>query len=426
MLGKLSSGTNLPAATVIIALSLSALSASNASVVDQAQVDTAIANGAAYLVTQQAADGCWTSDGVTTGVTALAMLAIINAVPGGYAGLPPATKTVIDKGTACLLNHVITSGPAAGTIDDGPFDLSTYNTSTAIWALSEVPPTPAITSAISGGRTWILANQANFGDGRADLGGNVNNGGWYYEGGLTPSFLEHSNSSFALQALAATGGIPPATATLAQGFWTCLQRVPANAPAAPCSAGGGPFADGGFIYSHQLTKGGTETSATGSGSFAFSLTGVAASDPRIVATLAYLDESLNVNACDNLTHTVDSLGSGWTGTSTLIHYAEWANFKAHELAGVAPDLTDPSNYFSKLASCIVLEQMMDGSVPASGREDNDLSTSFGMLTLEKVTPTPPQVAKGAPTLSPVMLLILGLALATAGLGAIQTRLRKTD
>jgi hypothetical protein len=366
------------------------------------QVTTAEQAGAAYLVAQQGVGttpGCWTSSGYTTGVTALAMLAIIHSQPAGYASLSPAYKTAVDNGTSCLLAHVITT-PAAyvGTIDDGAGFLATYSTSISIWALSNVPSTGAVSSAIAGGRTWLLANQCNDGSGRADAGGNVNNGGWTYEDNTNcSSSVEHSNSSFALQGLAASpGGIPAATANLAQGFWTCLQRLGPQLP--HCSPPGGlPDNDGGFIYYHLGAKGGTETSATGSGSFALSLTGVLPSDPRIVASLAWLDQSLIFSPCSNNIHTVNSLlpptMPSWSplvsGIAYLTHYADWTNLKAHKLALVLDDVNDPSNWYYKLANCLTNEQLGDGHFPASYREDDILATSFAVLTLEQVTPVAP-------------------------------------
>lgn len=344
------------------------------------QVHNAVVLGRTYLLAQQnSTTGCW-SDSDIVGHTALAMLAIMHSEPGGYAAQSASTKAAIDKGTGCILSRVQKDGP----ITDG--DHRTYNTSIAIWALSDVPVTADVTAAITGGRTWLLANQRNSTDaaGRADAGGNQNNGGWYYEGGTAVTFVEHSNSSFALQGLEASGGIPAANADLAQGFFTCLQR---RAPL----CGDGASADGGFIYSHQLVKdGATQTSSTGSGSFALSLTGVAPTDARIVAAIAYLDASLNSSPCQNNDHTGTDLTKNWSATSTLIHYAAWANLKAHELAGIADDVNNTSNWFYKLANCLTNAQTAEGRAAgrfnASFREDDILATSFALLTLEKVTP----------------------------------------
>jgi hypothetical protein len=358
----------------------------------QDQVDSAVAAGRAWLLTQQAA-GCWSSSGVTTGVTALAMLAIIHSVPTGYAGLDPASKAAVDAGTTCLLDHVITTpGVFAGTIDDGPGFLSTYNTSIAIWALSEVPSSAAIVSAIAGGRTWLIDNQRNCADppGRADLGGNASNGGWFYENNSCGEFVEHSNSSFALQGLAASaGGIPPVTADLAQGYFTCLQRRPP-----PCGPSGFNPNDGGFIYSPGgPINGGSHTAASGSGTFALLLTGVALGDPRIVDAITFLDASLAFSRCTNNVHNnppgTDLSPGTWNLLDNDTHYTVWANFKAHELAGIPPDLNNPSNYYFKLADCLTNEQAPDGHFPsADGREDDILATSFALLTLEKVAPGP--------------------------------------
>ena len=349
--------------------------------VNQTEVNNAIDDGVAYLLSTQQANGCWSSIGVTTGVTALAMLGIINSEPGGYAALGAAEKTAVDDGTTCLLGRV----QVDGTIKDGAFDfLSTYNTSIAIWALSEVPDTGPEGAAIAGGRGWLLANQRNDGGGRCDAGGHINNGGWYYNGGTLALFVEHSNSSFAVQALAVTGGMPAATADLAEGFFTCLQN---RAPNFGLAVG----IDGGFVYSNQGTKGGSRTSHTGSGSFALSLSGVAAGDGRIVDSLAFLDEALSQNPCNNMLHNDTGAldAAHWFAQGDLVHYAQWATLKAYELAGVADDVNDSSNWFYKLANCIIHEQNADGSCPATSREDQILATSFCMLTLERVTPPPP-------------------------------------
>ncbi len=204
--------------------------------------------GQKYLLSQQDAQGCWTSSGVTAGVTALAMLAIIHSVPGAYPALPAAQKGAVDKGTGCLLSLARPDGTVRDTAGG---NLANYNTSVSVWALSAGLTSPAVTAAVTGARTWLVANQRNAADpaGRADAGGNVNNGGWYFEGGTTAAFVEHSNSSLALQGLAASGGIPAATANLGQGYFTCLQR---RLPA--CGTTIGPFDDG-FIYSQQLSKG---------------------------------------------------------------------------------------------------------------------------------------------------------------------------
>lgn len=360
------------------------------------QVRNSVVLGRTYLISQQGqgGPGCWTSQNFTTGVTALAVLALVNSEQGGYANLDATTKAAVDAGTTCLMAHFV-PGPGAneGTFQDcAGCEYQTYNTSTTIWALSDVPSTPAIASAIAAGRQWLVDNQRNAPDpaGRADTGGNVNNGGWYYFGGTTAGFVEHSNSSFALQGLEASGGIPAATADLAQGFFTCLQML--NQPQASnpaCGSGAFPLNDGGFIYSHQGNKGGTETSATGSGSFSLSATGVPSTDPRITATMAYLDASIGQNPCENYNHTQDSLSGGWVATNTLRHYAVWANFKAHDAAGIPASLSDSNNWYYKLANCLVSEQLVNGQWPDTNREDAILATAFSMLTLEKVTPEAP-------------------------------------
>jgi hypothetical protein len=357
------------------------------------QAHNAVLAGRDYLLSQQnATSGCWSTSSGVVGVTALAMLAIAHSEQGGYAALSAAIKAAIDKGTKCLTDHVQTDGTIHDCAGCGH---DTYSTSIAIWALSDVPVTATVTAAITGGRTWLLANQRNSADpaGRADQGGNENNGGWYYEGGTTATFVEHSNSSFALQGLEASGGIPAATADLAQGFFSCLQRRGAQL----CGSGGGSK-DGGFIYSHQLNKGGSQTSATGSGSFALSITGVAPGDGRITDAVAFLDASLTFSACENNNHASTDLTTGWSASSTLTHYGMWTTLKAHELAGIADDVNKDTNWFYKIANCLTNEQQKEGTakgrIPASSREDDILATSFGLLTLEKVTPEKQIVATG--------------------------------
>jgi len=363
---------------------------------NETEVNNAIDGGAAYLLTQQGVGtdpGCWTSSEVVTGVSALAMLSILNSQDGGYASLDAPTQDAIDAGTACLLDRVQTDG----TIVDFVGELSTYNTSIAIWALSSVPSTPDIASAIAGGRAWLLDNQYDANTaGVRDTAGELD-GGWYYEGGSTSGFVEHSNSSFAMQALAVTGGLPAANADLAQGFFTCLQnRLPVCANGDVATG-----IDGGFIYSHQLIKGGSRTSQTGSGVFAMRLAGVGSADGRITDGIAFLDEALNQNPCNNMLHAdseaLDDLH--WSESGDLIHYAQWAATKAYELAGVADDVNDTNNWFYKLANCLVHEQEEGGSYPASDREDAILATSFALLTLERVTPViePTPTPTSAPT-----------------------------
>ncbi len=357
------------------------------------QARNAVLAGRDYLLSQQnTTSGCWSTGNGIVGVSALAVLATVHSEQGGYAGLSAAVKAAIDKGTKCLTDHVQTDG----TIHDCSYcGHDTYSTSIAIWALSDVPVTATVTAAITGGRTWLLDNQRNSNDpaGRADQGGNQNNGGWYYEGGKAATFVEHSNSSFALQGLEASGGVPVATANLAQGYFSCLQRRGAQL----CGSGGGSK-DGGFIYSQELNKGGSQTSATGSGSFALSVTGVAPTDGRITDALAFLDASLTYNACDNNNHGSTDLSKDWSATGSLTHYGMWATLKAHELAGVVDDVNKDSNWFFKIANCLTNEQQKEGTakgrIPASGREDDILATSFGLLTLEKVTPEKQIAATG--------------------------------
>jgi hypothetical protein len=377
----------LVAALILLITTLSAIGPAAAfddAADNETEVTDAVDSGVAWLLTQQDGAGCWSSQGVTTGVTALAMLAIINSSPTGYSGLGAAEQTAVDGGTSCLLARV----QGDGTITDGT-GLSTYNTSIAIWALSEVPDNGPEGVAIAGGRTWLLASQRNDGSGRADTGGHVNNGGWYYESDTLAGFVEHSNSSFAMQALAVTGSIPNATADLAAGFWTCLQNRLA-------SCGTQTALDGGFIYSHQFTKGGSRSSQTGSGVFAMVLSGIAAGDGRVLDGLAFLDEALDQHAGRNMLHNdagniepLDNLH--WSTNTDLIHYAQWAITKAYELAGVADDVNDSNNWFYKIADYLIHEQNLDGSWPASDREDQILATSFALLTLERVTPPPPEI-----------------------------------
>ena len=334
---------------------------------------------------------CWTSQGVIVGVTALAMLAIINSEPGGYDDLGTAEKPAVDAGTDCLLSFVRPDGIIAGG------GWSTYNTSIAVWALSEVPSTPQVAAAVEGGRQWLLNNQRDDGTGRPDGGGNLFNGGWYYEGGKLAPWLEHSNSSFALQALAVSGGVPEATADLAQGFWICMQNsVPATGSECPGENTFFPQPnldavgdDGGFVYAHGMTKGGSRTSQTGSGVFALLLTGLTAGDGRVLDGLAFLDKSLEINPGKNMHH--GDLGPlddfHWNPSNDLVHYTQWTVSKAYVLAGEAGNLSDPDNWYYKLANTLVDEQdPSDGSFPATEREDQILATSFALLALEAVAP----------------------------------------
>ncbi len=349
--GLIAVAAAIAAVLVGVTSALAAFVPGNPGGVNETQVRTALDRGHAYLLTQQQPTGCWTS-GVTAGVTALTILALVNSKPGGYANLDAATQMAVNRGASCLVGFQFPSGQ----FNEPGLELWTYSTSTAIWALSSLPG-PTYDANIANGRSWLLANQCNQAPtGRADQGGYQDNGGWNYEGGCGNGFVEHSNSSFALQGLEATGGIPPAIKDLAQGFWICLQRQQPYPATGTCSNGGGPN-DGGYIYSHAFGKGGTQTSATGSGSFSLSLTGLAHSDPRVLATIQYLDASIAQNPCENFTHTTDSLAAGWFPSNTLRHYSVWANFKAHELAGIPDSLSDPTNYYYKLADCLVNENI---------------------------------------------------------------------
>jgi uncharacterized repeat protein (TIGR01451 family) len=409
-----------------------------------------------YIIPSGQYAGCWTGAGAfKIGETALAVLQIINAVPGGYgngtntglsaSGIPTTWKHAVDAGVACILRNVqcspaehsatlcpdssgtslcgsanpncsdpaIMSISDAGTISDTLGYYPTYSTSTAIYALSQLPPSTAVNGAIYLGRSWLLANQeVDSPVGRADAGGNPFNGGWWYYGLSSPAedYDEHSNSSFAVQGLVATGGLGT-DQNLAQGFWLCMQRTSVHCGTASYTA-----ADGGFVYSQKpLGKNYivTETSATGSGTFSLMETqAVSPSSSQVLAGIAYLDNSYGSSGtgavgtinndslgCNyNPYHSGASLTSGWIPTTVLPHYTDWAGVKAHVLAGTGLGVATPTetptsvaaDYYGYVASCLVNSQLSNGSWNPgsnSSREDAVLSTVFSLLTLEKAVAT---------------------------------------
>jgi hypothetical protein len=386
--------------TIVTAL-LSGATATRAQVgsYTPADVNAAVAKGVGYIDSTQNADGSFGS-GFPPAETAFAIIAYGVLDEGDFHNLTPAMQTHLHNAVSYLLSQ-----QAA----DGSFGCfyCTYTTGLALAALSlSSGVDPGIPAAISSGRTYLISiqnappavtgNPASPNCSSADQpppgsGSDTYCGGWNYDAGFGRS--DESNTGFALTGLFLTGGVPAATASINVGWQRHVQELQATNYFAARNDGGGDYEPG-------ISFGGFSSNANNTGSLLFGLgyDGVGVSDPMVQAGLIFATDVLDEYELMKATvrSAIYHFGMNEDGTCTIgdpacdwavtgdggYHYSLWSLTKGFGQY-IAPNLSDPSNWYAKVVDLLLTEQNADGSWPVDGRDDfsSIVATSFAVDAL---------------------------------------------
>jgi hypothetical protein len=363
----------------------------------QAEVDAAVADGVAYLRTQQNPDG---SFGVSYpgAETSFAIASFSVLANGQFSNLSAADQTRVKNAVDWLIaqQELDTTGSFGNP--------ATYTTGLALTALSSVEgASPDIPGAIARGRNFLISEQqappsvtgnpaspdCSSVDGAGE--GQQYCGGWTYEANFGTA--DESNTGFALTGLHLSGGVPAAAAAVNAGFQRHIQQLSTN-PFAFRNDGGGGYVPG---------DGTSNSNDTGSLIFGLAYDNVPASDPAVAAAIAFgtdvLDELLLM--ADTQRTMVYHTGMERDGTCEIgsvdctwfsgfgegsFHYSLFGLSKgigSYQLA----DLSDPDNFYAKVVDLLLMDQLDDGSWPADGRDDGFsaiVATGFSILALGKV------------------------------------------
>jgi SdrD B-like domain/Prenyltransferase and squalene oxidase repeat len=395
----------------------------------QPDVNAAIEHGVSFLVGQQNPDGSiGTSFPVAETATAITSFGVQDQ--GHFGKLPADQQAALQK----AVNWLLTQQTPAGDFgqDDGGF-LQTYDTGLALLALSfssDVPTTPAggVATAIANARSFLIGDQETQGGtgpgetcqttgaNGSGFGGQQWCGGWDYESKAKFGEFrsDESNTGFAVTGLAATGGLPPATAALNAGWQRNVQEFSGNTFGSSSLRN-----DGGAGYEPGLDFGdfSSNTNDSGTNLFSFGFDGVPASDPAVQASLKFDGDALNafelqkeallaksgtnpLDAMHMVFHTgsiedgactPDSLGCDWSaaGGEGGFHYSMFSITKGFSQY-VPASLGDPSNYYAKVVDLLLEQQHSEGesagSWPVDTRDDPTpvMATGFAILALGRV------------------------------------------
>jgi hypothetical protein len=414
-----------------------------------AQVNTAVADGVDFLDFSQNANGSFGSaPNGDVPETAAAIISYGVLDKSDIANLPTSVvdpapphsthnfKTDLTNAVTWLLGQQDTTDPISSGNKGGSWafsgGLNTYSTGLALAALSfssTVPTTPAsaVATAITNGRAY-LANEFQGPPNTTctTAGADPTSsycGGWNYEAEFGRS--DESNSGFAMTGLALTGGVPAAIKPLNIG-WN--NNVQADTTSNPTYAGSKNDGGAGYQPACASSCGDFTSNANDSGTMAFSFAddGLTTADPRVQAALQFDTDVMDTyekaahssvsaqhimvfhtgatedGSCDPSAAGCDwSLGSGEGG----YHYSMFALSKG--LGGfIAPNLSDGTNWYSKLADLLVDQQNTNTTSAAFGSWPDDLRDDFSplfatglavfALGLVGVPPTPTPTPSGIP------------------------------
>ena len=334
----------------------------------QTAITTAIERGAAYLLSQQAADGHW-SDAQMPALTALPVWALCGSGDGRTA-FGHTTQTTISKGVAFVLSTQREDGgfyvPKPGRGGSG---LGNYNTSVCLSSLfvSGQAPTPALLKA----RAYIASSQLTGDDTLA--------GGFGYDKASRRRYADLSNTAYALDALHRTAALEELRT---DGRKVDVDWDKALAFVEHLMKTEGPDA-GGAAYNDRTPQGGTVTNASGQvslrayGSMTYAAVlsmchaNLDRGDPRVKQALAYCERHWSVD---------ENPGMGNQG----LYYFYDIMARALAASGVAE--VGGHDWRAELAAKLLSLQRADGSwANANNRfweADPVLCTSFALLVLE--------------------------------------------
>ena len=435
----------LVACCVLAGIAIAAPSASAApGGYSQADVDNSIRHGVDWLSGQQHktdasdshAEGSWDSDfGFPAAETGLAVISYgvlanghldFSDVPGASGADRARWRSDLEGGVDYLLKAQAADGSWGG-------GYSTYSTGIVLLALSYVgdlqSPSRDVAGAIASGRRFLIMTQnappSVTGNNGTDpnipgptpecssepSGAGANYcGGWNY----SPSYQrsDESNTGFGLTGLAATGGVPAATAQVNAGWQRNVQMLASNPFNTSSPRPDGVANDGGGSYEPGITTSDFASNANDTGSliFGFAYDKVPAGDPGASAAIAFgkdvLDEyehEKNIAGAPRtmIYHTkanrepacdIGGDGCGWQFARGEggYHYSMFALSKG--LGQYVPgNLSDPSNFYAQVVDLLLSQQNGDdtsdnGSWPDDPRDDGSPigATAFALMSLGRV------------------------------------------
>ena len=331
-------------------------------------IESAITNGAAFLVGCQASDGHW-SDPQMPALTALPLWAL-----SGCAKMDGVRERLADGALKRAADYVLkTQRPDGGFYVPKPgrggSGLGNYNTSVCLSALFDSGLAPK--SALLAARTYIAASQLTGDDTMA--------GGFGYDRISRRRYADLSNTSYAMSAMAKTASLEEFRTGGARADidWDRALRFVENLMERE-----GPDA-GGAAYNERTPQAGTSTNAQGrvhlraygSMTYAAVLSMCSAKldrgDPRVRQSLAYLAKNWTVD---------ENPGMGSQG----LYY--FYDIMARALSAARVDEVGGHSWKKELSAKLISLQKPDGSWSNDNNRfweaDPVLCTSFAMIVLE--------------------------------------------
>lgn len=385
----------------------------------QAQVNTSIENGVAYIDTQQNADGSFGSDDpAETGIALAAYGVLAN---GNFSSLPASYQTHVQN----AINYLLTSQDTTHTGAPDYFGswqsfgtYQTYSTGLALLGLSPFTSVnPGVATAIADGRAFLTG---------PDFQGATNTscdssdgsstayfcGGWNYE--IDYGRSDESNTGYAMTGLEVTGGVPASLHFDDLNWQDHVQELASN-PFAARNDGGADYQPGFCGTGGSGGFGGFCSNANDSGTVLFSYgdLGVPMADPRVAAAITFDQDVLNAyelmltNAGPSGLQMIAHSGTNEDGSCTPntggcdwytsgdggFHYSLFALTKGLG-SYIAPNLSDATNWYAKVVDLLLSQQNADGSWSQDGRDDfstvfaTGLSVaSLGLVAVQQATGT---------------------------------------
>lgn len=353
------------------------------------EIERAVANGIAYLKSQQDDEtGAW-SDPVHPAFTALAVSAILGDPTLDREGELPAA---VDKGLAFLLSQV---QPDGGIYGKG---LATYNTSLSMMALMQAGRGDLLPT-VAKARRFLIGQQQDYGKpGEVDelFDGGIGYGGSYTHSDLSNTHLALEALYYSQKVLADTGFDEAAEVDLdwnaAIEFVSATQNTEATMKRLGDWAALREEDRGGFVYFPGNTKseeievdadGSRRTalrsygSMTYAGLLSFIYAEMDRDDPRILAAMEWLQRNFTLDE-----------NPGMDAQGLFYYYHTMA--KALAITGNR-ELVDPQgrriDWRKELALKLMSEQRRDGSWINEGSnrwmENNEiLVTAYALLALQ--------------------------------------------
>ena len=332
-------------------------------------IETAITNGASFLLSKQSDDGHW-SDPQMPALTALPLWALSASTPQLKHSNTQALKQSLTKAASFVLKTQRDDGgfyvPKPGRGGSG---LGNYNTSVCLSALfdSGLAPKAALLKA----RTYLASSQLTGDDTMA--------GGFGYDKVSRRRYADLSNTSYALSAMAKTASLEEFRT---EGKKADIDWDKALAFVQNLMEKDGPDR-GGAAYNERTPQAGTSTNAQGrvhlraygSMTYAAVLSMCSAKldrgDPRVRQSLEYLTRYWSVD---------ENPGMGNQG----LYY--FFDIMARALSAAQVDRVGDHDWKKELSAKVVSLQKPDGSWANDNNRfweaDPVLCTSFAMLVLE--------------------------------------------